>query len=624
MYPIPRHSVPNLISLKSLSRILLNTDMKKILFYLPLVFVFLNYSCVKNRGEDYISPEKIEWSPTGDYIAVCDVTGKQVMIYSQEGKLNRIAGRGIPSDIYWINPGQVLVSFIDRSELALYDIHKNEWIRTLAVCPHPSSIAYAGKTGELWVTSRGLDRVYVYDFVSGKEISRIVTGRNPVEIDISHDESLVAISSLLPVRAMADEDVASSLQLIDREKKQLKSDIKLPYGSSNLRNAVFTADGKRVLAVHTRGRVNLPTSQLEKGWVSTNMLSIVDPEKDEVWLSLLLDMLSEGAANPWDIEISPDGTKACIAVAGSHELAVIDLALLDSILEGKHFPDQYMDNFAGAETARNVWQSIQSNPEEKWLLSEKLAALYSAGVLKRIRLPLMNPRGLSMSHDGKKLAISGYFSGNMLILSTDDFSILEDVSLGNQPEPDDIRKGEILFNDATQCFQHWLSCVTCHPDGRADGLNWDLLNDGIGNPKNTKSLLLTHKTPPVMSRGARPDYTLAVTKGFHFIQFYESSEEENAFLRAYLENMKADESPYKTANNEEIIKQGEEIFHSPKTGCSDCHPGPYFTDLNMYDVGSKASPDRFSDFDTPTLVEVWRTGPYMHHGAAGSMMEVLK
>ena len=69
-------------------------------------------------------------------------------------------------------------------------------------------------------------------------------------------------------------------------------------------------------------------------------------------------------------------------------------------------------------------------------------------------------------------------------------------------DDDPVRKGEFYFHDATICFQGWQSCSSCHPgDARADGLNWDLLNDGIGNPKNTKSLLLAHQTPPAMWLG---------------------------------------------------------------------------------------------------------------------------
>ena len=45
-------------------------------------------------------------------------------------------------------------------------------------------------------------------------------------------------------------------------------------------------------------------------------------------------------------------------------------------------------------------------------------------------------------------------------------------------------RGNMYFHDATLGFQGWQSCASCHPnDARADGLNWDLLNDGLGNPK---------------------------------------------------------------------------------------------------------------------------------------------
>ncbi|MHC4147198.1 MAG: cell surface protein, partial [Planctomycetota bacterium] len=77
------------------------------------------------------------------------------------------------------------------------------------------------------------------------------------------------------------------------------------------------------------------------------------------------------------------------------------------------------------------------------------------------------------------------------------------------------RRGEMLFNDALLCFQSWQSCASCHPsDARVDALNWDLLNDGLGNPKNTKSLLLSHETPPAMITGIRENAEIAVRAGF--------------------------------------------------------------------------------------------------------------
>ena len=89
------------------------------------------------------------------------------------------------------------------------------------------------------------------------------------------------------------------------------------------------------------------------------------------------------------------------------------------------------------------------------------------------------------------------------------------------------RRGEIVFHDATACFEQWMSCVSCHPDGRSDGLNWDLLNDGSGNPKSAKSMIYTHETPPSMASGIRESGEIAVRAGFvHILEM--KYEEENA------------------------------------------------------------------------------------------------
>ena len=92
-------------------------------------------------------------------------------------------------------------------------------------------------------------------------------------------------------------------------------------------------------------------------------------------------------------------------------------------------------------------------------------------------------------------------------------------------------KGERIFNDATKCFQGWQSCNGCHPgDGRMDAMNWDLMNDGVGNSKNCKSLLYSHVTPPAMISGIRESSYRAVRTGFQFIQFFQIDEESATFV----------------------------------------------------------------------------------------------
>jgi cytochrome c peroxidase len=39
----------------------------------------------------------------------------------------------------------------------------------------------------------------------------------------------------------------------------------------------------------------------------------------------------------------------------------------------------------------------------------------------------------------------------------------------------------------------------------------------------------------------------------------------------------------------------------------------------MHDVGSRGQFDRRNDFNTPMLIECWRTAPYMHDGQYTTM-----
>jgi cytochrome c peroxidase len=185
-----------------------------------------------------------------------------------------------------------------------------------------------------------------------------------------------------------------------------------------------------------------------------------------------------------------------------------------------------------------------------------------------------------------------------------------------------VRKGEIFFNDAALCFQHWQSCASCHPDARVDGLNWDLLNDGIGNPKNTKSMLLSHQTPPAMSLGIRDKAETAVRAGIRFIQFAERPEEDAQAIDSYLKSLTPVPSPrLENGALRPEAERGRAIFE--RAGCAACHMAPLYTDLEPYDVGTVQGMDAGKPVDTPTLVEIWRTAPYLHDGRAATLRDVF-
>jgi cytochrome c peroxidase len=69
-------------------------------------------------------------------------------------------------------------------------------------------------------------------------------------------------------------------------------------------------------------------------------------------------------------------------------------------------------------------------------------------------------------------------------------------------------------------------------------------------------------------------------------------------------------------------RRGAKIF--TKSNCADCHPPGLFTDQQAYDVGTPAPHEKAGlQFDTPTLVELWRTAPYLHDGSAATVKEVI-
>ena len=145
----------------------------------------------------------------------------------------------------------------------------------------------------------------------------------------------------------------------------------------------------------------------------------------------------------------------------------------------------------------------------------------------------------------------------------------ESIPLSPPAVPDSQRLGEQWFHDATIGHQCWQSCASCHPDGRADGLNWELLNDGIGNPKNPKSLLWSHRTPPAMSHGVRETAEKAVRSDLRNILFALRPETEAAAIDEYLEALRPVSSPYLVRGElSQAARRGQRIFEGSKVGCT--------------------------------------------------------
>jgi DNA-binding beta-propeller fold protein YncE len=502
-----------------------------------------------------------------------------------------------PAGLAWAaDGGRVFVARSGTGRIAEIDPADGTITRHFTTGRYPRGLAVAGKRNLLLACDWGLGLLTAIDITSGKTIANIPVGSQPTCVAVSPDGSLAVVSHLIPTTAATAPEHAVEIAIVDLTKLSVKSSVRLPTGSTNARGVAISGDGGKAFVVHTLGRFHLPTTQLDRGWVNTNALSVIDLKTRALGATVLLDQVMDGAADPWGVAIDPRGLHLYITLAGVHQLAVVDL-------EG-------------------LTKMIGANPAA---LANDLSALHRNGLIRRVDLPAKGPRGICVSPDGGQLAVAGYFSGNVVLLDNNAANPAS-VPLGPQPQPDPVRRGETAFHDAGLCYQRWLSCATCHPDARADGLNWDLLNDGIGNPKNSRSMLLSHATPPVMSLGVREKMEVAVRAGFVHIQFTEPDPGDVEAVIAYLKSLEPATSPHRRADCSltESAARGEKIFHRPAVGCADCHPAPLFTDLALSDVGTASDRDRgTAGFDTPTLVELWRNPPYLHDGSAATLREVL-
>jgi DNA-binding beta-propeller fold protein YncE len=572
----------------------------------------------------YHSPMDVAYSPDGKLIAATDRTEGSVALLEAGGRLVRkAAGLSKPGMVAWSGDStKVYVSEYGKGAVVEIGVGDGKVLRRFAVGPRPMGVAVAGKRQLLLAANSALGDVSVIDLATGKEKGRVKMVREPFWIAISPDESVAVVSNLLPLGAATDAQLTAAVSLIDLEKLEKVADVKLPPNTACIRQVAISPDGKWAYAVHTVGRTTLPATQLDRGWVNTNALSVIDLKKRELYVTVLMDNLAEGAADPWGMVLSKDGGTAYITLAGTHQLATVDVGNLHRLLAG----EATTKASGKMPSSPNVWTEIKADASKRANLVNDLSALYIADLINRTALPGKGPRGVSLSGDGKQLAVGQYFTGDVVMVDVGTGRAVSATPLGVQPAMDSVRKGESIFHDAHYTFQHWLSCATCHPnEARVDGLNWDLPNDGIGNPKSAKSLLQSHLTPPAMWRGIRDTMETAATAGFRFAMQVPDPK-DILDVQAYLRSLEPEASPYLADGQlSEKAKRGKLVFESEKTKCVSCHSGAQHTNGKLYNVGTQGEfdPAEHTDFDTPTLTELWRTGPYLHDGRAASLQEAM-
>ena len=559
---------------------------------LKRLFAVCLYSCtllMAIAGNPPFFPTDIEVNSKGE-IVMTEKGMKRISFYSSDGKklLRTIPIHDIPTGVQVDNNNVYVTTSNITGYLHILSLATGKIERSIHTGSGTCSPILDEQGKNIYVCNQFQNTVSEINLEKGEVVRTVQVLREPKSIVFSKDRKYIFVTNFLPAQRADVDYVASCVSVISMDNFKKVKDIKLSNGSNALRGICITPDGKYIYVSHNLGRFTVPTSQLQQGWMNTSAFSVIDVEKQEFMGSIVVDEPERGAAGIWSIACNNE--KVFISHSGTHEVSVINhKEMIDKFIK---YPD-------------------------KSQLDYDLRFLY--GMRKRIPLKGNGPRKMVL-RDGK-LFIPTYFADILNIVHVDKEEV-SSVLLNPERQESIENKGERFFNDAGHCFQNWQSCNGCHPgDARTDGMNWDLMNDGVGNSKNCKSMLFSHSTTPSMISGIRASAELAVRAGFKLIQFFDITEEDALCVDAYLKSLEPVASPY-LINGElsDLAKEGRRVFE--KLNCTECHSGPYYTDLKMHRIGMDIEFEK--GWDTPTLREVWRTSPYLFDGRAATMEEVFE
>ncbi len=510
-------------------------------------------------------------------------------IYSADGTelKSSIAMPQTPTGVAVSGDVAYVTTFKDGGTIEVVSLSKGEIERSIKVGSGACSPQLSADGKILYVCNQFEDNIAKIDLSTFEVVATAKVLREPKECIISKCGKYLFSTNFLPAQTANVDYVAACVSIIDLNSFTKIKDIQLANGSNAVRGLAQTPDGKYIYVSHNLGRFAVPTSQLQQGWMNTSAFSVIEVEGLKFVGSIIVDEPERGAAGIWDIE--SDEKNVYISHSGTHEVSIIDQEAMLTKLEA--YPN-------------------------KATLDYDLRFLY--GIRRRVKLSGNGPRNIIVC-DGK-VVVPTYFADILNIVDANSGDVAT-VDMNPGRIETQANKGEKYFNDASYCFQSWQSCNGCHPgDGRTDGMNWDLMNDGVGNAKNCKSMLYSHVTPPSMISGIRVSAELAVRKGFTHIQFYNVDEDYAVCVDEYLKGLEAVPSPRLIDGKlSPLAEQGRKIFNKLK--CNECHSGPYYTDMKMYVIGDDVEFE--AGWDTPTLREVWRTAPYLFDGRAATMQEVF-
>ncbi len=249
------------------------------------------------------------------------------------------------------------------------------------------------------------------------------------------------------------------------------------------------------------------------------------------------------------------------------------------------------------------------------------------------------PNGIAMTRDGRKAYVYNSFDHTVTTLVSDSSGGVANVRAEGKPlviagdllQPMQVVGRKLFFSALDSRMTSTgvgAACASCHPDGREDGHVWGF-PDG---PRQTPSLAgrQVTKTGPFHWSGEFPslrdflDVTVRQRMGGSALDSVMVSQ-----LSAFIDVIPAPDNPYRREALTDAQTRGAAVFK--KAACDSCHEGETFTNNKQADVGTFITTGPIKDADvvrrvglnTPSLLGLARTSPYLHDGSATTLRDRL-
>lgn len=243
------------------------------------------------------------------------------------------------------------------------------------------------------------------------------------------------------------------------------------------------------------------------------------------------------------------------------------------------------------------------------------------------------PTGVVVSHDGQRAWVLNAFDHSVSRLEASTGGRLSNVAttkFADDVLPPDVVLGRKLFFSAVDPRMNdprtGIACASCHLEGREDGHVWHF-PDG---PRQTPSLAGRHviETAPLHWNGEFNNLLEFMT---HTVKermggVAPTPDMERQMAAYILQTRPADNALAETTPPA-VIARGKAVYE--KAQCASCHQGQAYTDNQFYDVGTYVRVGGVVDnmkylprgLNTPSLLGLGRTAPYLHDGSAVTLKE---